>query len=880
MAKTRGKRRWLRWTVGVLAVLLAVGLGLAAWMLLFFPNRIATRVAVNKAASYGFYVHIGSLNVDPLKASIEVTDFELDAMTNHEAGLPSLLTVGHYASQAKLRPLLRQERLYVESVEVDRPHVHVETRDEISNVDRFTEALDALALQLGATPEPSPTPPPTDLGERLEAERDGIRETFAGLPLPVQVDYARTTGAGFTIIDEGKTVLDVRGFGATTQVAFDTDGSGTIDAKLEPADRITFALHVPDLSVTGEIVPDAQLDTTLWDDGAFRGAFKLENATVRTAEITERTSGVASAHGAFDARTGDVVLDAFELRGADFFTARGDFRATELGTKSIAATWSLSLVADRVPQWATAYVTTLLEADAVTLGGELTGTMTGRLVSSDPDEITAALEARKLPLFASIRAEARTGDHILTMGDLTVGGLGLQSTIEIEPESVSLASQVQMRKVRHTALGSRPVAVDLDSALVLGGALDDLEAKKLVVKIPAKGLRLGGSGHIEGVTTAALKYLEASDAGVSTELAAMRALDATRDVSLAGNIMLNAPKKLEVVPGVELQGMMYASAELQRGGSPRTRLKASLAFDQFATYVSKEIADVELEGLTAQLEMNKSFVLGGKQLARAAQEADLLAEVEDAITEFDPAERGYYGRLAPYRINRENVKIRKLRYENYVIDDFVADVAYDGEALRASYFRMNLAGGEVVGRAYARPSVEGIRLAFFSDFAGVDVAPILREKPPETAGDASRINGSTAANVFLPLDDPVSGIAQASARVDLTAAGSEVINEILLFLDPEQKEPTYNLVRDLTRRVKGLGRPEMNIVLDKGFYDVNIGFPTLGVAKEVRRIPLGQTLALKYSRDLLDEYLPDPELLRLASVVGVDGEAKLVYLQE
>ena len=145
----------------------------------------------------------------------------------------------------------------------------------------------------------------------------------------------------------------------------------------------------------------------------------------------------------------------------------------------------------------------------------------------------------------------------------------------------------------------------------------------------------------------------------------------------------------------------------------------------------------------------------------------------------------------------------------------------------------------------------------------------------------ARATEGSIANISDIMDGEIAfGIAQANARVDLTAAGSEVINEILLFIDPEQKEPTYNLVRDLTRRVQGLGRPEINIVLDKGFYDVNIGFPTLGVAKEVRRIPLGQTLALKYSKDLLDEYLPDAELLLLTSAIGIDAEGNWVYLEE
>ena len=87
----------------------------------------------------------------------------------------------------------------------------------------------------------------------------------------------------------------------------------------------------------------------------------------------------------------------------------------------------------------------------------------------------------------------------------------------------------------------------------------------------------------------------------------------------------------------------------------------------------------------------------------------------------------------------------------------------------------------------------------------------------------------------------------------------------------------FNWARNLNRKVTGVSRPEVNVVLDKGFYNVTIGFPSLGVAKDVRRVPLGPTLSLRFSRSVLEEILPSVGVLRLAAAQGLDSDGNLVF---
>jgi hypothetical protein len=267
--------------------------------------------------------------------------------------------------------------------------------------------------------------------------------------------------------------------------------------------------------------------------------------------------------------------------------------------------------------------------------------------------------------------------------------------------------------------------------------------------------------------------------------------------------------------------------------------------------------------------LDREIILGGHP---AIEAADIAAD-EQAV--FDPATRGYYDRLGSLRAEADNVRIDRVEAGPLKITDLSAEVLYDGTAVHVNRGRMQLLGGEVVGRMILRPTSQGVHFTTAADCSGIDMSPLLLEHPVADPND-TRIHMSSTASFFLSKDDPIGSLAAAKARVDITAAGNKVLDTLLAWLDPENKDPMYNWARSINSKMVGLSRPVLSSNADRGMYDVTIAFPSLGVSKDVKRIPLAPLLRLKYTQEMLGAWAPPGEMLPLLSARGIDADGNFL----
>ena len=161
------------------------------------------------------------------------------------------------------------------------------------------------------------------------------------------------------------------------------------------------------------------------------------------------------------------------------------------------------------------------------------------------------------------------------------------------------------------------------------------------------------------------------------------------------------------------------------------------------------------------------------------------------------------------------------------------------------------------------------------DASGIDMSPFLLDHPVADPND-TRIHMSSKASFFLSKDDPIGSLADARARMDMTCAGSKVVDTVLAWLDPENKDPMYNWARAVNKKVVGITRPQISSVVDRGMYDVTIAFPSLGLSKDVRRIPLAPMLRLKFTQEMIGGFAPPGEMLPILAARGIDADGNFL----
>jgi hypothetical protein len=884
----RRTARFLMWTA-LTAVL--IGAIAAVWILWFFPNGIAASTATSLAKDYGISLTIGKLDVRPLHGAT-VEGLAIDVPSNR--ALPPLLSVGKVDVGWSL-PEAFHKTLHVTHVVVDDPHLHLELQGKKWNWERAMD--DLMPPPAAATPTPAPTGTLLPLEQQLAQQSQSIDAMLSQLPVALKVDALEVHGAGADVVTGAGTIATVSGIATTVALDLPRGGGGTISVAVHPEPGIDIAVQPSgDLGFSGRLRPDVAVAMDLPKKVTFTSKTSLEDALVVAGGMQLPLAIATRAHGEVDVPEGDLVATLEDLDVGGFFDAAGALDIRALGTKSIHADWKTKITGDKLPEKVSGSVKSGLSATTLHPGGRIDGHLDAKLDSSDPGTLAATFAKGRFPLVLTLESDgASEPDPIAAMG-VHVGGVTHHAKVTVSHTELALETDAQVTKLSSKQLlEGTPISIRLSDKMRLPASLDALDIDGATVAIPEIGLALAGHGRLGGLTGAWKGWQDQTSKSPDTMKAGLAALTALSEIRLAGSFDFDAKKELAVTTGAYVKGAVHAKGELTRGKDPYGRVKADVVYDDF----SARVADLPvsgpkpalvasnvpvatpsasptpkpdlllLQGMNAHLVLDREIILGGHP---AIEAADIAAD-EQAV--FDPATRGYYDRLGSLRAEADNVRIDRVEAGPLKITDLSAEVLYDGTAVHVNRGRMQLLGGEVVGRMILRPTSQGVHFTTAADCSGIDMSPLLLEHPVADPND-TRIHMSSTASFFLSKDDPIGSLAAAKARVDITAAGNKVLDTLLAWLDPENKDPMYNWARTVDSKITGISRPVLSSNADRGMYDVTISFPSLGVSKDVKRIPLAPLLRLKYTQEMLGAWAPPGEMLPLLSARGIDADGNFL----
>lgn len=885
--------RGIAWSILLLTLIVA---GIAIWLLWFFPNEPAARFAEKAALRYGWTLKIGALDLKPLEG-VTIRDLSIDVPANR--ALPPLAKVARVSVTWDLSTI-RDRKVHVERVEVDAPRLLVmQNADGKWNVERAF--LDAAQEPVNAAIEAIPTPPPGAYEEQLKTGTDLLDDMLGSLPVDFTLDALEVTNAGMDVIAGGVTLATIDGGAVTLSLDVPRGGGASmvVDVHPEPGLRVAIA-PTPDTGFTGTIHPDTHLKMDLPRRLEFATSTKIDDGIVKGGgleiplQMVTRVTGIVDVpNGNVSAAIEEMALGGFggppdqaRTRGPYFFDAQGAVEVKRLGLDGIEASWSSGADGRKFPASLTSKIGKTIQADAISPGGTMHGKLSAKIESTDVAALQASLAAGRFPFTLSLVNDGASDDEPISAKGVKVGKVTHHLAMKVGAKQLDLETSARIDRIRSaTVFGGKPFSVRVEQAMVVPAKLDSLEVKNASLRIPERGIEMDGSAKLSGLDDAFAAWTKAIAAEpTQTVKAAMAALTSLEGMDLQGSARISNPKEIEIAGGAFMGGTMTGTGRITRGRDPYGRVTGEVYYDGF----SARVADLTplkkgetgpkpdlllIEGMTAHLKLDRELILGGP--SRKA-----LADIEaDEKVVFDPATRGYYDRLGSLRAEADNFQIARVVVGPLKISELSAEVLYDGAAIHVNRGRMQLLGGEAVGRMILRPTSEGLHFTLASDMSGIDVSPLLLEKP---VGDpnSSRVHLSSTASFFLSAEDPIASLADARARVDVTAAGSKVLDTLLSWLDPENKDPMYNWARSINSKVVGITRPQLAAIADRGMYDVTIAFPSLDLSKDVRRIPLAPLLRLRFTQEMLGAYAPPGEMLPLLAARGIDRDGNLLLPPE
>ena len=328
------------------------------------------------------------------------------------------------------------------------------------------------------------------------------------------------------------------------------------------------------------------------------------------------------------------------------------------------------------------------------------------------------------------------------------------------------------------------------------------------------------------------------------------------DIKLANTNTIDISQAVNANPlfvGLETQGIIAAKIKFYQSAGKKLNVDGSVEFDQVNLRLPSVIT---LKNLSGTFPFSKTLLLDPKQM-------------KEKSGGFFPAQKKFFTRLRDFSRYKNIIRADSLEVKGQILKDIGLDVVFKDNRLMVEKFIFDVLGGTVAGNLFLIQDRQGPVLKFSTEFAGIDSSKLLAV-PVEKKIDA-RVDGNLQVELKIKTGSegqPVS-LDQLSVKIAITRIGTQTLDRLLLFLDPEESKPA---IMDTRAKLKLATPHRVRIVLENGNLNVEAWLKSdlLGTFKapELKRVPIA---ALKRFNTIHEHLQALKDLQQISNYLSARG---------
>ncbi len=390
-----------------------------------------------------------------------------------------------------------------------------------------------------------------------------------------------------------------------------------------------------------------------------------------------------------------------------------------------------------------------------------------------PDEKRLAqFPKNPLPLSVNFRVDVnKAGFHLPKLG-LEVSDAGGPVSLNYGKNGLGLASRISIGSINYKSMVPEPFSLYTDTDIQLD-IPDRIKISKLNFSLPEFGFEESVKGELKGLSPFIVGGLEPTLKNILEGVSCL--VDA--------KISMDFPDPLNVWKGVETEGKAGLDLLFRLEPEKELALEGKVKLKKFGVKYEELAA---LKNLNVELPFAKKIFLDGKKKA----EWKALQKTRKGV---DKLYRGLFS----YLPNKEKVTLELVRAMGYEISGIQVEPSFGKDSISLDRFSFKTLGGYVVGRLMAGQDNGDQKIKVGLEFAGIDTNLLVKKAPDEKAV----INGNMSMEIPLPQSDAPEGldIGALDVEVNITKIGEEMLDRLLLFVDPKESNPS---IVDLRSKLK------------------------------------------------------------------------------
>ncbi len=568
----------------------------------------------------------------------------------------------------------------------------------------------------------------------------------------------------------------------------------------------------------------------------------------------------ANALARMNLKTGDVSLDLAGLQIPDLLKLEAGGKAAKWGETFDVTANAEALDLDSL--WKILPPAVVKDYGKLQVAGSANFNLTAK--GKQPDE--KAIKKLKLPL--AVTGKFGLDKFSLDWPEqfLKIENAKADLRLALDKNNVSFSGDLMAEKLFKTdALEEEWLdpALDFDYQLKGWNRLD-LKSHRLTFK--NRGLVHTMKGHVDGLKPFLTQKAEPAPAELARRL----------DVDLSNKIEAQTGSLQSLLKDMRTQGAVFARLRVKQTAGKKAGAEGEIGFKDFgmeqfapADADGTQKTVLKLTGLNGKFPFAKDYLLDRKFLK--------INRDRDSVSE-----KGFFAQLKEFSRYKNNLTVDSAQFDVHRVDRLGMNLYFKDNRLALENFLMKVLKGAIAGKMFLVQTNDGPALKFSSEFAGLDFNEMLAKKTL-SGGKDSEVDGNVQFNFKIGqggADERVT-LDQISMKIALTRIGEETLDRILLFLDPEESNPT---IVDTRAKIK-LAIPHRVVI---GLENGNINLETwvksdlLGgivQAPSLKRVPVTNLKEFAEISDQIQALAGLSQVLSYLSARGIefkeDGEIRL-----
>ena len=262
-------------------------------------------------------------------------------------------------------------------------------------------------------------------------------------------------------------------------------------------------------------------------------------------------------------------------------------------------------------------------------------------------------------------------------------------------------------------------------------------------------------------------------------------------LKLNSGFFINKKKKLSLTSPIKFSGGLGTNVVIGLTPEEKLSLNGNIEFKDFT--LKKD--DFHIKNITGNIPIKKSYLFINENINQPLKLSNKFI-----------SQSGLFSDLRSYSKHKDLISIGSVQEGKHSLKRILLDLYLDNNQFAVEQFHFELEGGTVLGNMYFLPDVTAYKLSLNTNFASIDLEKILKIKSTGKKNVDSKVGGNAELIITLSPETKTTDFKfdQIETNLNITHIGENALDQLLIFFDPTESNPSMADLKDKLRAAKPL----------------------------------------------------------------------------